>query len=302
MQALETSTARKKPYGSITPVITSIDKRTDLTQREFIEEYVKPARPVIIKNATKHWPAMGKLTPAFFKEKYGHITKTVKGVEYSMSEFVDRMLVATKENQAPYPFSFNVEKVFPELMKDFRPDIFYGKVDRINHPLVPRSMIYGTEIYELFLGGKGSAFPSLHFDALYMNTQITQVYGSKEFIMYGPDQTQFLYPKKDNIKFSEVDALNPDYDKFPLFREAKAINVTVEEGETLFFPSGWWHTTKIHEPSITLGRAQLNGANWNKFISDEYKVWKNHRPVVAPLLLAYGKLLHPLLLLQETFS
>jgi hypothetical protein len=288
--------------SSLNKPITSIDKRSNLSRKEFIEEYVKQAKPVVLTDATAKWAAMGKFTPQFFKEKYGHLTKEVKGVTYTMSDFVDRMLSASKENPAPYPFSFNVEQVFPELLKDIRPDVVYGKVDRINHPLVPRSMIYGTEIYELFLGGKGSAFPFLHFDALYMNTQITQVYGSKEFILYGPDQDKYMYPRKDKPKFSEVDVFNPDYQKFPLFREAKPIGVTVNEGETLFFPAGWWHTTKIHEPCITLGRAQLNGSNWNHFINDEYQVWKNHRPIAAPFILLYGKLLHPLLSVQEMLS
>jgi hypothetical protein len=282
--------------------VTSVDKRSNLSRKEFIEEYVKPAKPVVLTDAVSKWEALGKFTPQFFKEKYGHLTKEVKGVTYTMSDFVDRMLIASAENPAPYPFSFNVERVFPELLKEIRPDIVYGKVDRINHPLVPRSMIYGTEIYELFLGGKGSAFPFLHVDALYMNTQITQVYGSKEFFLYGPDQNKYLYPKKDNLKFSQVDVLNPDYTRFPLFREAQCLNITVNQGETLFFPCGWWHTTKIHEPCITLGRAQLNGTNWNRFIKDEYRVWKNHHPMAAPFVFLYGKLLHPVLSFQEFLS
>jgi len=282
--------------------ITSIEKRSKLSKKELLEEYINPAIPVILTDAADKWEALGLFTPQYFKEKYGPLTHDVKGVTYTMSDFIDRMLVSSKENPAPYPFSFNVEKTFPELLKYMRPEIVFGKLDRINHPLVPRSMIYGTEIYELFLGGKGSAFPFLHVDALYMNTQITQVYGAKEFFLYGPDQNKFLYPKEDNIKFSRVDVLNPDYDKFPLFKEAKAIVVTVNQGETLFFPAGWWHTTKIHEPCITLGRAQLNGNNWNRFLNDEYKVWRNHKPYLAPLMKLYGKMLHPVLNLQEMLS
>jgi histone arginine demethylase JMJD6 len=279
-----------------------IDRRSKLSRKELMEEYIDPAIPVIITDAVDHWPAMGKFTPEFFKKNYGHISKEVKGVRYNMAEFVDRMLTSRTENPAPYPFSFDMEEVFPDLMKDIRPDVVFGKVDRINHPLVPRFMIYGTIIYEIFLGGKGASFPFLHVDALYMNTQITQIYGSKEFILYGPDQTRFLYPKPGNEKVSQVDALNPDYDQFPLFREAKPVHFVLGEGETLFFPSGWWHTTKIHEPSITFGRAQLNGNNWNRYVNDEYKVWRNHKPLAAPFIKLYGRLLNPVLGFQEMLS
>ena len=39
-----------------------------------------------------------------------------------MGEFIDRMLTATSENPPPYPYNFDVEKVFPELMDDFLPE------------------------------------------------------------------------------------------------------------------------------------------------------------------------------------
>ena len=196
---------------------------------------------------------MKKLTPSFFKKKYAHITKTIDGVTYNMAEFVDLMLRSSPEHPAPYPYNFDVEKVFPELMEDFKPEIIYGKSDRINHKLMPRTLLKGTTLYELFLGGNGSFFPYLHYDALFMHTQITQIYGSKHFIMFPPDETPNIYPYSDNPKISQVDFFNPDYEKFPLFRKVKKIEFTLFEGETLLFPSAWWHTTKISEPCISLG-------------------------------------------------
>jgi len=283
-----------------TRTITTIDKRDHISHKELIREYIEPGIPVIVKDIASNWEGMGKLTPEFFKTHYGHIVKKINGVEYEMSTFVDLMMKATPEHPAPYPYNFNIEDYFPELMKYIHPQIAYGKYDRINHPLLPRFMMKGTEIYEIFLGGNGSFFPHLHFDALFCHTQITQLYGSKEFIMFSPDQTIYMYPKEDNHKISQVDYFNPDYDRFPLFREVRPVTITVEEGETLFFPSGWWHTTRIHEPCISFGRAQLNGSNWNLYIKDEYRAWKKY-PFVAISVYLYGKLLGQIMNLQEKF-
>ncbi len=254
---------------------------------------------MVLTDAAKGWPAMGKLTPRYFKEHYAHINKTINGVVYNMADFIDRMLTATPENPPPYPYNFDVEKIFPELMADFLPEIIYGRIDRINHKLMPRALLNGTVLYEIFLGGRGSSFPFLHYDALFMHTQITQVYGSKEFFMYPPDQTACMYPYPNNPKFSQVNFLDPDHEKFPLFKDAKPIVFTLEEGETLLFPSGWWHTTKIHEPCISLGRAQLNGYNWDSFINDRYVNWKKKISYAAAPVLAYGKVVGKIMDAQE---
>jgi histone arginine demethylase JMJD6 len=279
--------------------IKGVDRRTNLSHAEFINEYVNKSLPVVLTDAAKDWKAMKKFTPQYFKDNYAHITKTVDGVTYNMADYIDRMLTSTPENRAPYPYNFDVEKTFPELMADFLPEVIYGKMDRINHKLMPRKLLQGTTLYELFFGGNGSCFPSLHYDALFMHTQITQVYGAKDFIMYPPDQTASMYPYPNNPKFSQVNFLNPDYEKFPLYKEAKPIEFTLQEGETLLFPSGWWHTTKITEPSITLGRAQLNGYNWDNFIKDRYINWKKKISFAAAPVLVYGKVVGGIMNAQE---
>jgi histone arginine demethylase JMJD6 len=279
--------------------IKGVDRRTNLSHDEFINEYVKPSRPVVLTDAAKNWKAMKKLTPSYFKNNYAHINKNINGDIYNMADFIDMMLMSTAENPAPYPYNFDVEKVFPELMQDFLPEIIYGRIDRINHKLMPRTLLKGTVLYEIFLGGKGSSFPFLHFDALFMHTQITQVYGSKDFIMYPPEQTANMYPYADNPKFSRVNFLDPDYEQFPLFKEVSPIEFTLQEGETLLFPSGWWHTTKITEPCISLGRAQLNGNNWDNFINDRYVNWKKKISIAALPVLAYGKIAGNIMNAQE---
>ncbi|HEX4851039.1 MAG TPA: cupin-like domain-containing protein, partial [Puia sp.] len=189
----------------------------------------------------------------------------------------------------------------PELLADFKPEIIYGKSDRVNHPLVPRFMLHGTEVYEIFLGGNGSSFPNLHIDALFLHNQSTMVYGSKDFIMFSPDQVKFLYPSEKSPKYSQIDISKPDYDKFPLYREANPIKVTLHEGETLIFPTGWWHTTQIHEPCISFGRIHLNAANWDRFVKDESFIWKHRSSFMATAIRAYGQVIGKVLNLQEKF-
>jgi histone arginine demethylase JMJD6 len=281
------------------PRTQTIDKRDSISRKEFIKEYVEVSKPVILTRAAMNWKAMGKITPQYIKEKYGTRKKTIRGIEYTYAELIDRIVTSTPQNPSPYPFSLNLEDELPEMMEDIKPELSYGKIDRINHPLVSRRMMHGTILYEIFFGGNGSSFPYLHYDLLFMNTQITQVYGSKEFILFSPEQEKYLYPMADNSKVSPVDVFNPDYEKYPLFRYAQPMRVTVLEGETLFFPNHWWHSTRIYEPCITVGRAQLNGVNWNLYLNDEFHVWKKRSNLLAYTLFGYGKVVGMLMDVQE---
>jgi histone arginine demethylase JMJD6 len=67
-------------------VISGIDRRTNLSQDEFISDYVKLSRPVVLTDAAKDWKAMKKFTPQWFKEHYSHINKNINGVDYNMGD------------------------------------------------------------------------------------------------------------------------------------------------------------------------------------------------------------------------
>jgi histone arginine demethylase JMJD6 len=279
--------------------LTTIDKRSNISQRELLAEYIEPGLPVVLTDAARHWPAMGKFTPNFFKQQYGQLTKEIKGQTYTMAEMTELMQTSTPENPAPYPFNLNIEQFFPELLAEMQPEVVFGKSDRIKHPLLPKLMLRGTQVYELFLGGNGGRFPYLHVDALFLHTQITQLYGAKDFILYSPDQTPYMYPRADNAKVSEVDIFNPDYEKHPLFRHARPVKVTVEAGETILFPTKWWHTTQINEPCISVGRVHLNEWNWADFTQDNADLKRKRYPAVALAMKAYGTMLGHLIDRQE---
>jgi histone arginine demethylase JMJD6 len=268
-----------------------VDRRSNISRRELIEEYIVPGRPVVLTDAARAWPAMGKITPEYLAAHYGHLTKEVKGTRYTLAEYVDLMRASTPAAPAPYPFSLNMEHAMPELLAELRPDIVYAKSDRVRHPLLPKMFLLNTTPYELFLGGNGASFPYLHVDALFLHTQITQLYGAKEFFLYPPSQQQYMYPRPDNAKVSQVDVLQPDYAKFPLFRQAQPIVFTVQQGETLIFPTGWWHTTKIHEPCISYGRVHLNAGNWDAFARDHFELRKTKHRAFATAALLYSNAL-----------
>lgn len=279
-----------------------IDRRTGLSHKELLHDYILASRPVVLTDAVKDWPALGKWTPAFFRARYGHLTFRTRpdAPELTLREQIDRMKVSTAADPAPYPCSFSVTDTFPELLDDLRPQLVLGRSDRTVSPMLPKGLLGGTTVHELFFGGTGGTFPVLHYDQLGMNTQITQLHGHKEFHLFAPDQTPFLYPRTDNPLISGVNSIfDPDLERFPLFAQARKHVVMLGPGDTMYFPSGWWHTTRIEGESITYGRAVLNAVNWNAFMRESYRHWKRVHPMIALPAFAFGHLLGAVMSLGE---
>jgi ribosomal protein L16 Arg81 hydroxylase len=61
--------------------------------------------------------------------------------------------------------------------------------------------------------------------------------------------------------FSQVDPENVDRDRFPLFRKAKPIEITVAPGEVLFIPIGWWHHVRALDLSISISFSNFRFKN-----------------------------------------
>jgi len=255
----------------------SIDRRPGLSHREFLAEYLRPLRPVILTDVVKHWKALRKWTPQMFKEVYGARPVTIDGRSYTVAEFIDLVLSSNGDMPAPYLRNTHIEEWAPELLGDISPLPACTKPNWFESLLFPsrRSFSY----LELYIGGAGARFPMLHYDNLHTHAFLMQVFGRKRFIVYSPDQGQYLYPgTRGGMCNSQIDDVeDPDLARFPLFAQARPIEFVLEPGETLFVPSGWWHTTRMLTPSITISVNTANSSNWKAFCRDFVDSTRRHR-------------------------
>jgi hypothetical protein len=87
---------------------------------------------------------------------------------------------------------------------------------------------------------------SCHYDA--PNNIACVAVGRRRFTMFPPSQVANLYPGPLELNpggqaVSLVDFRNPDFERFPRFREAleAGYSATLEPGDAIFVPSMWWH-------------------------------------------------------------
>jgi hypothetical protein len=96
----------------------------------------------------------------------------------------------------------------------------------------------------IFIGPKGAVTP-LHVDIWQTHAWLSQLAGRKRWILFPPGQAHLLYEY-------QVDPVNPDLKRFPLYRDARPVECTIGPGETVFVPSGWAHWVVSLDPTISL--------------------------------------------------
>lgn len=238
--------------------------------QSFVDKYIARNRPVIIKDAAPEWPALRTWTPQFFKEKFGSKQVDVTyGVSRPLGEVIDGVLGSTPEKPGPYLHKVIIHQHMPELLPDLTPPNVYSFPGRYASPLMPKRFRRPDGYLKLLIGGVGSKFPLMHFDSDNANAMITEIYGDKEFVIFAPRDTRFLYPHNEKGNTSRVeDPDHPDLEKFPLFAEATQYRGIIGPGEALFVPSGWWHTARVVTTSISVCMNMMCRSNWPGFISE----------------------------------
>lgn len=250
-----------------------IQRVDDISHQEFMTHFYEPGIPVVFKNASKVWKARELFTPNWFRQHYAERKMEKNGKVYTMREVMDLVESSSENDPAPYPLVFNIPNQLPELLPLIDPlGMNYASPNWLESKWFKRG--YWGSATELFVGGPGGKFPYLHLDYYHLNAWITQLYGEKRFTVFPRGQEDLLYPKSDDPWRSEVNIFEPDYVKFPKFKDATPIHFTVGPGETLFIPFGTWHSAYSLTPTISVAFDQLNFKNHKDFLKD---VWSFKR-------------------------
>ena len=96
---------------------------------------------------------------------------------------------------------------------------------------------------QLWLGAVPTHIPtsSLHRDPL--TGFLLQVIGRKTLELYSADQADLVYPMKsyNNYQPCWFKPEAPDYALYPKARAARSLSVTLQPGDVLVQPAGWFH-------------------------------------------------------------
>ncbi|MFD2824861.1 cupin-like domain-containing protein [Leeuwenhoekiella polynyae] len=234
--------------------LTEIHRVKNITKEEFVKNYLKPQKPVVIENLIGGWPAYDKWSldyikeiagdkevplyddrPVTHKDGFNQAHATMK-----MADYVDLL----KREPTNYRiFLYNIMKEVPSLKKDF-------KFPKIGLRLI-------KQIPMVFFGGENSKV-FMHHDIDWANILHFHFHGKKQCILFPPDQTENLYKVPHSlITREDIDFDHPDYEKFPVLKKAEGFICELNHGETLYMPEGYWHYMKYVTPGFSMSLRAL---------------------------------------------
>jgi peptidyl-lysine (3S)-dioxygenase / protease len=226
-------------------VIQPLERAHKPSVSEFHSAFAGCSKPVILTGVTNDWPARQLWTVDYFKEMFGDVEADLRGsddesevffnrhpdVKMRLAEYFDLIRSPAPSERPPYlgniPFHDpRARKLLAPLESHFEFPKYFPDQN-------------GSD-FRLWIGAAGQK-STIHNDDYHgFNAQIL---GRKTFLLFSPEQYPALYTQMltEHCWISPVDALNPDYERYPRFKEARALQGTLEEGDMLYLPPFWWH-------------------------------------------------------------
>lgn len=245
--------------------LTEIPRESNISRERFLQEYVKPQKPVVLENLTSDWPAYEKwnldyiikmagekIVPLFdnrpISSKYKFNEPHLK---MKMKEYVELL----KKGPTSYRiFLYNLLKEVPELQKDFQ------------YPKVGLKLL--KQLPMLFFGGENSKV-FMHYDIDLANILHFHFQGKKECVLFPPSQTRYLYKVPHAlIAREDINFTDPDLERFPALKNARGFITHLNHGDTLYMPEGYWHQMRYLTPgfSMSLRGIPRNMGNLSKAV------------------------------------
>jgi hypothetical protein len=213
------------------------------------------SRPILVRGAALGSKAFATWSPEYFSSLFGDrqvsiFVKDLDAADYAhnnarkeMMEFRRAAALIRQDTLAGRRHYYLQNKYIPEEFPELEPDLEVPRwIDRPD--LLTK--------FNLWFGGAGNVTP-LHFDP--DNNFLVQIRGKKHLTLFAPSEFHLLYPDMygRHAFISRVDMVQPDYaERFPLVRQAKALEGMLEPGDVLYLPPFWWHLVRSLEESISV--------------------------------------------------
>jgi len=231
-----------------------------MTPETFARTFLERRLPVVLVDAEGAHTGRGKaLTARALSEKYASTTVPLDGgggetPRASLGEFLKFDDAKTRSR---YLRNVHVADYFPDAAVELRLPKAFGANALEDASMTPGVPDRWRSWYELFVCSAVhcSGFPFLHRDTCAVHAASFQIEGRKRFSLFPPADAKWLYQSGDGTTgnrsmIEDIDAEDV-FERYPLFANARRLDVDVAPGDILVVPSNWWHVAKpLVDPSV----------------------------------------------------
>jgi len=237
-----------------------------ISKEEFQKEFYLRNEPVIVEEICKDWPALHKWNSDYLCQ-YLKDNKVL--CSQSSSQKHPDFEAMEINRHVPFEMAFDkyIEHIISasseEVPKIALNRLIFAQGEKCNYrhhigleglknDFYPPNLLHmsNLEVGVVWIQGKNTQ-SWLHNDE-YENLYV-QVNGRKKIMLMHPEQSFQVYNNRKNKGYCEVDAFEPDYNKFPHFKDAIIYESILNPGEMLYLPE---YSTI---PPIFLSPEKMNG-------------------------------------------
>ncbi|QKJ28809.1 cupin-like domain-containing protein [Mucilaginibacter mali] len=230
--------------------LTPVDVVDTITPQDFMEKYLKPRRPVVLRGLTRDWPAREKWTPEYLKQLVGNKVVPL----YNNAKADPSKPINSSATEMPFDEYIDLIRSQPTELRIFFFNIFKQAPELLNDIVIPKDLMGGfiESMPAMFFGGSNSV-TFLHYDIDLPHIFHTHFGGRKHVILFENKWKRRLYCLPNaTYALEDYDVLNPDTKRFPALEGIEGQEVILEHGDTLFMPTGYWHWMKYVDGSYSL--------------------------------------------------
>jgi hypothetical protein len=276
-----------------------------------LDSHIARHEPALLHGVLHHWPAVSKWSPAWFGQVLGNTNVEVffwgrSGADWRrtrvfalrLSQYARLLQVHAEraqrlgaERAGPAPYLQEDETLFAEHEALLLPDVAHlpfrpylhrtgggAASRRVAVPAAEDAAAAGTETETAFWMGPANARTGIHWDSV--DAILHQLHGTKRLTLWPPSARADLYPSgkyNHGAELSLVDAAVPNHTRFPRYRHAKSLEVTLSAGSALYLPAGWWHAVTSLDTTISLAIRSQSACERRAALVDDVLQWLHNR-------------------------
>lgn len=228
------------------------------SNEDFRTQYVETRKPVLLQDVATRHAFMSEWNLKFFGDRLNTIrvhAPDTQGVYHFLKykrvpfgEFLENL----DGDRSMYSLEPLIGRGAPQGSREDRRVDF----DETSIPgFIPKGALRNSNLYI----GPGSNKTLLHYDEV--NSFLYMVEGEKNFVVFEPSETKYLYPYwvfdvrsilQNRVLDSKINPVEIDIEQYPKLRKANGWAGTMRAGEALFLPAGTWHYIESTDRNVAV--------------------------------------------------
>ena len=243
-------------------------RRLSSPEVKFAEECRASGQPVVLRNSVvEKWRARRLWSPKYLQSRIPRIDGVYRndnrwfGPYYDSSKPLTHL--STRTNNYATGITMKSKKFFKKLAQPSEGEFLYftGDIDQLGEwaveevePLSELLVLNPQRSSVNVWIGQPHVIAHCHYDG-YHNFY-AQLYGTKKFTLFSPDEWPGLYPypflhpshAQSQVNLSDI----TENTKFPLAERVRGLEVVLKPGDLLYIPPLWFHLVESLETSISV--------------------------------------------------